>query len=145
MRHAAKVGCVHPTEPKTQPGRDPRADKPAEEELEMMWAWLHDQDLLEDHNSKNLPLEWAVCRFWALSKCQFGNTVVEALCCSAHGCCAVECSVACCAAQHTAIATLTLPHTILVAHQSIEQLQPNTLTDFLTPGGLVEHQGMPKE
>ena len=31
----------------------------------------------------------------------------EALCCSAHGCCAVECSVAWYAAQHTAIATLT--------------------------------------
>ena len=30
------------------------------------------------------------------------------LSCSAHGCCAVECSVACCAAQHTAITTLTL-------------------------------------
>ena len=29
------------------------------------------------------------------------------LCCSAHGCCAVECGVACCTAQHTAIATLT--------------------------------------
>ena len=32
----------------------------------------------------------------------------EALCYSAHRCCAVECSVACCAAQHTAIATLTV-------------------------------------
>ena len=31
-----------------------------------------------------------------------------ALCCSAHWCCAMECGVACCAAQHTAIATLTL-------------------------------------
>ena len=30
-----------------------------------------------------------------------------ALCCSAHGCYAVECDVACCAAQHTAIVTLT--------------------------------------
>ena len=46
----------------------------------------------------------------------------EALCCSAHGCCAVECGVAYCAAQHTAIATLTLPHTRLVAHQPTEQL-----------------------
>ena len=27
---------------------------------------------------------------------------------SAHGCCAMECSIACCAAQHTAIATLTV-------------------------------------
>ena len=32
----------------------------------------------------------------------------EALCCSEHGCCAVECSVACCTAQQTAIATLTI-------------------------------------
>ena len=31
----------------------------------------------------------------------------EALYCSAYGRCAVECSVACCAAQHTAVATLT--------------------------------------
>ena len=31
----------------------------------------------------------------------------EALCCNAHGCCAVECGVACCASQHTSIATLT--------------------------------------
>ena len=69
----------------------------------------------------------------------------EALCCSAHGCCAVECGVACCAAQHTAIATLTLPHTRLVAHQSTGQLQPNTLMNSLTLGGLAEHQGMPKE
>ena len=69
----------------------------------------------------------------------------EALCCSAHGCCAVECSVACCAAQHTAIATLTLPRTRLVAHQSTGQLQPNTLKNSLTLGGLVEYQGMPKE
>ena len=30
-----------------------------------------------------------------------------ALCCSAHGFCAVECSAACCAAQYTAIATIT--------------------------------------
>ena len=60
----------------------------------------------------------------------------EALCCSAHGCCAVECGVACCAAQHTAIATLTLPRTRLVAHQSTGQLQPNTLKNSLTLGGL---------
>ena len=33
----------------------------------------------------------------------------EALCCIGHGCCAVECGVACCIAQHKAIATLTLP------------------------------------
>ena len=44
-----------------------------------------------------------------------------AFCCSVDGCCAVECSVAFCAAQHTAIATLTLPRTRLVAHQSTQQ------------------------
>ena len=69
----------------------------------------------------------------------------EALFYSAHGCCAVECGIACCAAQHTAIATLTLPRTRLVAHQPTEQLQPNTLTNSLTLAGLVGHQGMPKE
>ena len=69
----------------------------------------------------------------------------EALCCSAHRCYAVECGVACCAAQHTASETLTLPCTRLVAHQSTEQLQPNIITNSLTLGGLVEHQGMPKE
>ena len=47
--------------------------------------------------------------------------------------------------QHTAIATLTLPRTRLVAHQSTGQLQPNTLKNSLTLGGLVEYQGMPKE
>ena len=69
----------------------------------------------------------------------------EAFCYSAHGCCAVECSVACCTAQNTANATLILPHTRLVAHQSVEQLQPNTLMNSLTLRGLVEHWGMHKE
>ena len=69
----------------------------------------------------------------------------EALCCSAHGCCAVECGIACCATHHTAIATLILPRTKLVAHQSTEQLQLNTLMNSLTLGGLEKHQGMPKE
>ena len=69
----------------------------------------------------------------------------SALCCSAHGCSAVECGVACWTAQHTAIATLKLPCTRLVAHQSTGQLQPNTLMNSQTLGGLVEHQGMPKE
>ena len=45
-----------------------------------------------------------------------------ALCCSPHGCCAVECGAACCAAHNTAIATLTLPCTRLFAHQSTQQL-----------------------
>ena len=71
--------------------------------------------------------------------------ICVALCCSAHGYCAVEFSVACCAAKHTAIATSTLPRTRLVAHQSTQQYQPNTLTNTLTPWGLVGHQGMPKE
>ena len=78
MCHAAKVGCIHLVEPKAQPGRDPQAAKLVEEELEMVWAWLLNQDLLEDHNNKELPLEWALCRFWALSKCKFGDTVDEA-------------------------------------------------------------------
>ena len=60
----------------------------------------------------------------------------EVLCCSAHGCCAVEYCVACCVAQHKAIATLTLPHTRLIAHQSTEQLQTNIIKNSLT---LVEH------
>ena len=49
-----------------------------EEELEILWAWLCDRDLLDDPNSKGLSLEWVFVRFWALSKCQFGNTVDEA-------------------------------------------------------------------
>ena len=31
-----------------------------------------------DYNGKELPLEWALCRYWALSKYQFGDTVDEA-------------------------------------------------------------------
>ena len=73
-------------EQKTCPGWDLKAGKPAEEELEMVRAWLHDQDLMMDYNGKELLLEWALCRYWALSKCQFGDTVSEAawhafLCC----------------------------------------------------------------
>ena len=41
-----------------------------------------------------------------------GYTYV-ALCCSAHGYYAVECGVAYCASQHTAIATLTMLTTLL--------------------------------
>ena len=55
--HAAKVGFIHMAELKTQPGRDAKVGKLAEEELEMVWAWLHDRDLLKDHNGKELPLE----------------------------------------------------------------------------------------
>ena len=36
-----------------------------------------------------------------------------ALCCSAHGCCAVECGIAYCTAQHTAIATPYMQYTCL--------------------------------
>ena len=31
-----------------------------------------------DYNGKKLPPEWALCRYQALSKCQFGDTVDEA-------------------------------------------------------------------
>ena len=31
-----------------------------------------------DYNGKKLPLERALCRYWALSKCQFGDTVDKA-------------------------------------------------------------------
>ena len=36
------------------------------------------RDLLDGPNGKELPLEWALYRFRALSKCQFGDTVDEA-------------------------------------------------------------------
>ena len=44
-----------------------------------MQVWLYNQDLLVGANGKDLPPEWAVHRFWAISKCQFGNTVGEAV------------------------------------------------------------------
>ena len=44
----------------------------------------------------------------------------EALCCSTHGCCAVECTIACCVAQHTAIATLT---NAVVAQNSLRDVR----------------------
>ena len=58
----------------------------ADEELEMAWTWLHYQDLLDNPNGKELPPDWALFRFWVLSKCQFGDTIGEAtqcgfLCC----------------------------------------------------------------
>ena len=68
-----------------------------------------------------------------------------ALCCSAHGWCSVECGIACCAAQRTTIATLTFTRTRLVAYQPTQQNQANIPTNTLTLGGLVRHQGMPKE
>ena len=44
----------------------------------MAQAWLRNRDLMMDANSKELPPEQAVHRYWALSKCQFGDTVDEA-------------------------------------------------------------------
>ena len=44
----------------------------------MAWAWLRDRDLMMDDKGKELPPEWALRRYWALSKCQFGDTVGEA-------------------------------------------------------------------
>ena len=49
-----------------------------EEELETARAWLRDRDLTMDDQGKELPPEWALCRYRALSKCQFGDTVGEA-------------------------------------------------------------------
>ena len=72
------MGSVQEEEQKTHPGWDQKADNPAEEELETAWAWLRDRDLMIDDNGKNLPPERALCRYRALSKCQFGDTVDEA-------------------------------------------------------------------
>ena len=47
------------------------------EELDMVLAWLYNRDLLIGTNNKDLLPEYAVCRFWALSKCQFGDTIGE--------------------------------------------------------------------
>ena len=44
----------------------------------MAWIWLHNQKLLNNHNGKELPPEWALYRFWAPFKCQFGDTIDEA-------------------------------------------------------------------
>ena len=65
-------------EQETCPGWDLKAGEAAEEELEMARAWLYDQDLTMDYNGKELPPEWALCRYRALYKCQFGDTVDEA-------------------------------------------------------------------
>ena len=72
------MGSVQEDEQNTRPGRDQKADDPAEEELETAWACLRDRDLMMDDNGKELPPEWALCRYRALSKCQFGDTVDEA-------------------------------------------------------------------
>ena len=72
------MGSVQEDEQKTRPGWDQKVDDLVEEELEMARAWLHDQDLMMDDNGKELPPERALHRYWALSKCQFGDTVDEA-------------------------------------------------------------------
>ena len=74
----AEVGCIQTGKQETRPGWDLKAGKLVEEELETVRAWLPDQDLLMDHNGKKLPPEWALRRYRALSKCQFGDTVDEA-------------------------------------------------------------------
>ena len=55
--HHAKVGCIQTGEQETHLGWDLKAGEPAEEELEMVRAWLHDQDLMMDYNGKELPPE----------------------------------------------------------------------------------------
>ena len=44
----------------------------------MVRAWLRDRDLMMDDKGKELPPERALRRYWALTKCQFGDTVGEA-------------------------------------------------------------------
>ena len=77
-RHCAEVVCIQMGKQETHPGWDLKVGKPVEEEMEMAWAWLHDQDLMMDYNGKEPPLKWALPRYQALSKCQFGDTVGEA-------------------------------------------------------------------
>ena len=57
VHYATKVGCIQIGVQKTCSGWGLIAGKPVEEELEMVWAWLYDQDLLMDQNGKELPLE----------------------------------------------------------------------------------------
>ena len=52
-----------------------------EEELEIAWISLCNKELLDYPKGKELPLDWALFCFWALSKCQFGGTVGEATQC----------------------------------------------------------------
>ena len=44
-----------------------------EEELKIVQTWLYNWNLLENPNGKEHPPEWALYRFWALSKFQFGG------------------------------------------------------------------------
>ena len=73
------MGSVQDSKQKTCPGRDQNADDPAEEELETAWAWLHDCDLTMDDDGTELPPDRALCKYQALSKCQFGDAVDEAI------------------------------------------------------------------
>ena len=68
------MGSIQEGKQKTRPGWDLKVGKLAEDELEMARAWLHDRDLMMDYNGKELPLEWAFCRYRVFSKCQFGDT-----------------------------------------------------------------------
>ena len=77
-----EVVCIQTGEQETCLGWDLKVGKLAEEELEMAWGWLHDQNLMMDYNGKELPLEWALCRYRALSKCQFGDIIDEAAWCA---------------------------------------------------------------
>ena len=72
------MGSVQEGEQTTHPEWDLKVGGPVEEELEMLRAWLRDRDLTMDNTSKELPLEWALHRYRALSKCQFGDIVDEA-------------------------------------------------------------------
>ena len=53
-----------------------------EEELETARAWLGDRNWMMDGKGKELPPERALCRYRALSKCQFGDTVGEVARCA---------------------------------------------------------------
>ena len=67
------------------------------------------------------------------------------LCCSAYGCCAVECSGACCTAQHTAIATLTISTTKEpICISSLSRVQPRWHTNTQTWSNTQSCQRAPK-
>ena len=53
-----------------------------EEELKIARIWLHDWDLLDDPHGKGLPPEQGFSQVWALSKCQFEDTLDEAMWCT---------------------------------------------------------------
>ena len=47
--------------------------------MQIAQTWLYDWDLLDHPNGKELPPDWVLCRFWAFSKCQFRDTIGEAM------------------------------------------------------------------